>query len=562
MFDLRAVLRLDGSQFSNALNRIARQTQHANNQTQYFTDSAGRLRDHLGRFASSSNNAGNSVSRLGRAMTSPIRSIGSLTTSLNGLVGAYAAVRGAQEVFDNTVGEAAKYEQSTIMISAMLNDKELGKQYMELVDRFAIDSPILDSQGMLGNSKSFLTASKDMKQLEQMWSLAERMAAIDPYQGLEGAVFALRELFSGDAISMVRRFEMPRAVMNDIKKMELDDQLRELDKFFNSIGMTQKLIDDMGGTTLGVWAQIKEATNVILRTMGAPALGAVKKFLDGVRNGMATVSEVMANRQRYFSPEEFNKDLQRAQNFEEFQKTGAKIIENVMVGLTQAAKGIGNWMLDLKSNPEFLKQTTIFGQVKFIIEDIYQRFLSWLDGGGRDKIIKTTSDLMQILIAGIEASMESIIPVATAVGSAIGSGILSGIKSSLSESWLSRLLSDPVGFIVNEPMNLTNKITGRKKKWDAFGYQTHIDYKTGKNKKGKSHAGGLDRIPYNGYQATLHKDERVLTAEEAKAFRNGKGGAVTIAKLADQIIIREDADIDRIAEALAYKIKEAGMGGA
>lgn len=37
-----------------------------------------------------------------------------------------------------------------------------------------------------------------------------------------------------------------------------------------------------------------------------------------------------------------------------------------------------------------------------------------------------------------------------------------------------------------------------------------------------SHAGGLDRVPFDGYIAQLHKDETVLTAQEAKAWRAGK----------------------------------------
>jgi hypothetical protein len=183
-FDLRAVLRLDGRQFIRGMNQVERATRNAERAAGTFRDSQGRLRDGMGRFASSTTSATNSMSRFGRAFTSPIRAVGNLTSGLTGLVGAFAAVRSAQKVFDETILAAAKYEQSTVTISAILNDKKLGKQYMDLVDAFAVDSPIMNSQDMLANSKSFLTSiGKDMKQLEKAWSLAERMAAIDPYQG-------------------------------------------------------------------------------------------------------------------------------------------------------------------------------------------------------------------------------------------------------------------------------------------------------------------------------------------------------------------------------------------
>ena len=35
------------------------------------------------------------------------------------------------------------------------------------------------------------------------------------------------------------------------------------------------------------------------------------------------------------------------------------------------------------------------------------------------------------------------------------------------------------------------------------------------------HANGLDRVPYDGYRAALHKNEMVLTAREAELFRSG-----------------------------------------
>ena len=101
-----------------------------------------------------------------------------------------------------------------------------------------------------------------------------------------------------------------------------------------------------------------------------------------------------------------------------------------------------------------------------------------------------------------------------------------------------------------------------------------------------THYGGLGRVPYDGYLAQLHVGERVLTRHEADNYdsvvgglsysqaqagvtnnystvnntasssTSGSGGGVSIAKLADQIVVREEADIRKIADQLVSGILE------
>ena len=73
----------------------------------------------------------------------------------------------------------------------------------------------------------------------------------------------------------------------------------------------------------------------------------------------------------------------------------------------------------------------------------------------------------------------------------------------------------------------------------------------------KSHAAGLQRVPYNNYIAKLHMNEAVLSRRDADKWREGKGNSsITIAKIADTVIIREEADLDKFAEKFVRKLNQ------
>ena len=105
-------------------------------------------------------------------------------------------------------------------------------------------------------------------------------------------------------------------------------------------------------------------------------------------------------------------------------------------------------------------------------------------------------------------------------------------------------------------------------KMNDAGFWSAVDSLFSKNYKGTaggaafapvvntdgSHASGLQRVPYDGYIAKLHEGERVLTKQQAD--QSAESG-VHIAKLADSIVIREEADIHKIAKAFARELRLA-----
>lgn len=87
-----------------------------------------------------------------------------------------------------------------------------------------------------------------------------------------------------------------------------------------------------------------------------------------------------------------------------------------------------------------------------------------------------------------------------------------------------------------------------------------IGINTGYTKHRKVHqrAIGIDRVPYDNFPALLHEDERVLTGSEARQEKDAfRGVQIVISGMT----IREDADIDRLAQELLSKLETANMRG-
>lgn len=203
-FNLNAVLRLDGSSYIRNMNRVQRATEQANRAAGLWRDNQNRLRDSMGRYAANVNSATNASNRFGSSLRNSLSGIGrmrgglgGLTTGLLGVAGAFAAVNAGAKILDKTVGEAMKYEMSSVTVDAMFNSKKIGQQFRDMVEKIAIESPILESQQLLLSSRGFITKSKDLKTLEKMVKITEKLAAYDPIQGTSGASFSLNELMSG-----------------------------------------------------------------------------------------------------------------------------------------------------------------------------------------------------------------------------------------------------------------------------------------------------------------------------------------------------------------------------
>ena len=277
------------TQMMNQMNRVSRTTGESMSRTQSATNRLG------GAVSSTSNRMNGfsaSISRLHVGSNGLSASFGGLQSTLIGLASAYIGVNGAAKLLNATIGEAAKFEQSKAIIQAAFQDDNATKQYMKMVDKMAIDSPLLNSGEMFAGSKGLLTLTKDMEQLGTAWKLVERLVASDPTKSIDDAVRGLRELSSGDTISLREVFNLDKNILNDVKGGSFEEQLAGIDKALNKMNITQDTVEAMGSTTLGRWNSLKERGGTFFRDMGGESNSKLGAFLQRINDAIDTKIDV------------------------------------------------------------------------------------------------------------------------------------------------------------------------------------------------------------------------------------------------------------------------------
>ncbi|WP_342530790.1 phage tail tape measure protein [Lysinibacillus sp. FSL R5-0849] len=209
--------------------------------------------------------------------------------ALVGLMGAYVGVTGASKLFSATIGAAANYEQNAMAITGMFGDDKQAKKYLQMVEKAAIDSPVLNSTDMMTNSKAFIGISKNLDELKQVWGLVERIQALSGVD-TQQAAFSTKELMQGDYVSMYEAVGLDKKELQKITKMDgMSAKMAGLDKLLTKMGVNDEMVNNMANTTKGLWSQLEEKSQTFFRNIGmesntklADFLRRLNKMFDGI----------------------------------------------------------------------------------------------------------------------------------------------------------------------------------------------------------------------------------------------------------------------------------------
>lgn len=527
-----------------------------------FRDTTGSLRGEFNRFSSANRNVSNSFDGIAGGAARAKGAVLGLKSAIGGMMGVaagYGIYRGAESFLSSAIGGAAQHELATVQIEALFRDEKKAKTYMARMSEAAALSPILNEQQVFQNSKSFLALTKDQAVLEDLWKAAEKMNAMDPLQGLEGAVLAIRELSGGDVQSMVERFELPRSVVNQWKNLPIEKQAKAINKYMDSIGFDQQFLEKTGATAAKQWDRTTELIQKGTRRIGQDTLTRLKPVLVEVN------------------------DFLSGPRFDDFVNKAGRAMSGMFDGLIAGGREAMRYLdSHYFNNPNFNRLTTIQSKVAFVVDDLTKTFSDWYDTKGSEQLKSATRRVTNTILDGLETAGPEIGKSAVSIGARIASGMIDGLFEGLDKNPVGKLIlkapvfdsmkwgldvkDAAVGVIKGTPVVENNKMMNPLKTLDAFKefrnpvprvYGPNIPQASEGPEKPAYH--GLDYVPRDGYRTRLHKGERVLTAQENQEYSGGGGGnnGVTIAKIADQIVVREEADIDRILDGIVRRVSEA-----
>ncbi|MCD3211825.1 hypothetical protein G8T71_10705 [Clostridium botulinum C/D] len=234
----------------------------------------------------------NSQERLNNSFNHGARASDGLTSKIKGLVGAYLGFQAVKKGIDLTIGGAARLEQQLIVISGMLGNKDVGKAFFGQLNKYANDS-VYGLKEFNAITRSFIQFTKNTDKLMSLDKTSEKLAFLDPTQGLEGAGFALKEALGGDFMSLKSRFGFGKADAEILKASKnMDDFINKFNKLLAQKGATDKALQEFNQSAVAQMNNLKSNIETAFAQAGEGALEILKPLLsrinEGFKNGSFT----------------------------------------------------------------------------------------------------------------------------------------------------------------------------------------------------------------------------------------------------------------------------------
>lgn len=490
---------------------------------------------------------GNALS--GAAMGSIAGPIGTAVgTAVGGLTGAIQALNNKQQqaddLFRNEVqslyntttaemqdkisnGSAYAAERENYKRNyASMTDDETGKKLYESIMKYGDTTPY-DTSVMLGKGMEMLSYGIDKKNVPEFMDIIGNIAMGDANK-FSGLSYAISQSMAAGKLNAQDKNQMVGYGFNPLEFVAKNQGV--------SIAEATKMMSD-GKITSDMLVEA-------LRT----ATSEGERYHDAVN----AMSDTFSGLQGQLESAKKNIEIAMGEGYNEARKKGMeKEIEAYNGDLGEKMKNAYSMVGAYEAEMENQYQQSIINAMQDATKRIEEEGLTGIEA---EKVMWEAKTQAEIDYKNSEEYQKKL---------QAEKSLVANIQSSLTESGeyvkFGQAMADQFskGWQSGRLSNATSDVRAQISKEGVSGYINSIFANAYKGTPGgvsssRKHAAGLKRVPYDGYITELHEGERVLTRVEAD--KEG-GGSVTIAKLADQIVVREEADIDKIARALVRNMQ-------
>ncbi len=461
---------------------------------------------------------------------------------------------------ENGIAIASQREVDSIAFSTLLKDKGIAENYLNWVKETANNTPFLydDLKSMSKTLATYGYSPEDMQ---------KRLIQI----GDTGAAKGLSTMDMGMVATALGRMKSTEKTSLEYLNLLIERGIPAIDYLAEKMGATKAEVHDMVSKGLIPGAK---AADVIADAMGEANNGmmeAISKTLSGLESTKKGLEDELDNAygEGYAADRKGGIEEQNA-FLNPDSETGQKMQE--------AYRMIGAYKAELENQQEKSWRDTMTAvmtgemgdgftdESKIRLQKLHEQYL---DAARIDDRAKMGEILAEAEMNADVAYRESD---AYKKYEETEKSIVGRLRSALAEDWRSfgydmqmeftKGLAAAVGensIVASNDFKeryFGNPESISRQEWQIYNPGgTDADFQ--KFKSGYySNAFGLNYVPYDNFPALLHEGERVLTASEA---RKKDTPGVTIPKLADTLVVREEADIYKIAQEIVRELRNASM---
>lgn len=235
-------------------------------------------------------NATKEQDKLNRSINIGSGNMNGFVSKVGNLLKTYLGFQAVKKGITETIGGAMELQQQLFTMQGIMGNSDVATAYFDNLQKKANES-VFSFEDFAQNARNFMQFTKNTDTLDSLANLSERLALIDPTQGLQGAGFALREMMGGDGVSLKDRFGFGKADIEILKaSQDMNDFISKFDMLLSKKGFTEDMLEQYNQSASAQFNNLGSNITTGLAQAGKNALEALNPLITKINQAFSNGS--------------------------------------------------------------------------------------------------------------------------------------------------------------------------------------------------------------------------------------------------------------------------------